>query len=333
MAKEGIRLDTGGSSEMEVLEFYLRGQSFGVPVLKIEAIEQFDPKLITTLPMAPPEVAGTLLFRNRTVPLIDLAERLGVRLDKRRSAQSNLSQAEQRVFLIIEFNDTTVAFIADGVHRIHRIQLPDVSQLSADIFGADCDQFLGSVSIENHEVLIVDMERLVGEINPAAVTDVGEAQTSVDAENPHFDQRQNVRIILAEDSGTMRKLIKSTLAKGNYTNVTTFKNGQTALEAIKGLKERAERDGTTVGAPGTLVITDIEMPQMDGLTMCRNIKQQLGLADLPVVVFSTLSSEKMNTQARDAGADDWISKPQITKLVEIVDELTIARQAPTPANA
>jgi two-component system chemotaxis response regulator CheV len=311
-------------SEMEILEFKLGDQVFGVSVLKIEAIEQYDTARVTTIPTLPPEVIGTVLFRKRTIPLIDLATKLGVTssaaqlpLDEQEEADG---QSSEQVFLIIEFNKTTVAFIADGVSRIHRVQIGQINPLTV-MLDSDSSLFTGSFNIEGREILIVDMERLVGEIVPEAGSDYTDASQ---LDHPNAELRSDVKIIIAEDSAITRTMMTDVLSQGNYTNVTTFRNGQAAYDAITALKQRAERDGQDIHELLSVVITDIEMPQMDGLELCRAVKDQLGL-DIPVVLYSTLGGEEGGHKVQDAHADAFISKPQIVELVGMLDKLVLER--------
>lgn len=320
MASPITQLD-GGNSEVEILEFILNGQTFGVNVLKIEAIEQFDVQKVTTIPMSPPHVAGTLLFRNRTIPLIDLRLALGMFCESSpQEQQSGDSKDGGRVVLVTEFNQTTCAFIADGVNKIHRIRWSDISPMD-QMFGQA--EFTGSFHVDGREVLIVDMEKYVGDIMPEATSNLDGEAIPQDHELAHL--RPDVKIIFVEDSGTMRSLIREVLSKGNYSHVTTYNNGQAAFDAISGLKQTADDEGEDILHYVTLVITDIEMPQMNGLTLCRNIKQTLGLVDLPVVMFSTQINDSMAENCRRVQADGWVSKPQVTTLVEMIDQLTLEK--------
>jgi two-component system chemotaxis response regulator CheV len=337
MAKDELRTQDGGEEEVEILEFNLGAQAFGVNVLKIEAIEQYDASRITTIPMAPPHIVGTLLFRRRTIPLIDLGSDLGIvkpgralPLDEEpQDGEDVVDENAGRVFLITNFNEITVAFIADGVNRIHRVTWKDISPMD-EMFEGSTSSFTGSFNIEGREILIVDMEQQIAEIDPRAVLDVARRDQ---IDHPQADERPNVKILLAEDSGTMRSLITGVLEKGGYTNVTTFTNGQGAHDAILKLKERAAADGTTVEELISLVITDIEMPQMSGLSLCRAIKQQMGLSHVPVIMFSTQINDDMVEQCKRADADGWISKPQVTQLVELIDKLALEKQQPVQATS
>jgi two-component system chemotaxis response regulator CheV len=324
MAKQATHV-VNTSEEVEVLEFLLGGQSFGVNVLKVEAIEQYDPDKVTSIPMAPRSVAGTLLFRNRTIPLMDLAAELNIPTasaeEDSPTADNAQDRAASRIVLVTEFNGTTCAFIADGVTRIHRVTWGDINPI-ADVFEESGAEFTGSIHIEGREILIVDMERFVSRLNPRAGSDYTE---QTDLGHPRQQLRPQVRIIIADDSGTVRTLISDVLHKGNYTNITCYNNGKAAYEAIAELKHSAESSGESLQDLKTAVITDIEMPQMDGLGLCRNIKQTLGLADLPVIVFSTQANDQTRARCERAKADACISKPQIVKLVEMLDHLTLEK--------
>lgn len=308
--------------ESELLEFLLGDQSFAVSVLKIEAIEQYNPKHVTHLPATPPAVIGTLLFRQRTIPLIDLAEELGV---ARPGSELPLDEAEEsahaasQVVLIVEFNNVTVAFLADGVQRIHRLEMKDINPFDA-MFDAD-SQFVGSFSVEGKEVLIVDMERLVPQFAPEAA---GDTEAAAAAEHPDQARRAEMHIMVVEDSATTRSLISDVLSRGGYTHVTTFRNGQAAHDALAALKQRADRDGVPANSLLHLVITDIEMPRMDGLTLCRHIKNSLGMADVPVVLYSTIQSDEAEASRKDVGAEAFISKPQLRELVGVIDRLILS---------
>jgi two-component system chemotaxis response regulator CheV len=306
------------ASEMELLEFILGEQSFGVSVLKVEAIEQYDASKITHIPTLPAWVPGTILFRNRTIPLVDLAVDLGIDTSHRAELDAAEETTDGRVVLVVDFNQTTVAFLADGVQRIHRVQLTDINPLDT-LLDVDESKFTGSFNIEGHEILIVDMEKLVGQVVPSAI---GVDAVDATIEHPQQDLRPDVKIIIAEDSGTTRAMMKDVLSKGNYTNVTTFRNGQTAYEAIVALKSKAESQGKDIRELLNLVISDIEMPQMDGLSLCKAIKKDMGLS-VPVILFSTLTNQEMSASREQVGADAFISKPQIVQLVEMADELTL----------
>lgn len=314
--------------EIEILEFILGEQSFGVSVLKIEAIEQYRLENVTVIPTLPPGVIGTLLFRRVTVPLVDLRVELGVRFsepDTQLDGDDKASDeaARNQIVLVVNFSNTTVAFLADGVNRIHRTPISEISPMNV-VFDQDDSKFTGSFNVDHREILIVDMEKLVSQVVPSAGSNL---QNEEQIHHPKEHLRSNVKIILVEDSSTTRSLIKDVLAKGRYTNVQAYRDGKAGYDAITEMKEKADKQGVDISEFVDLVISDIEMPQMDGLTLCSYIKNTLGLK-VPVIMYSTRcnSEEEMTASEKNAHADVFIPKPQIIKLVETLDRLTIDAQ-------
>lgn len=328
MAREGILLESG-TNEVEILEFLIQGQGYGVNVAKTQAIEQFHPENLTTMPMAPESLAGMFLFRGRTLPLLDLGAELGIR-QPGRWKQAETAEAppeepaeephDQQIVLVMEFNGITTAALVDGVNRIHRISWGEISALS-NMLGGENAAFTGSVNIEGREILIVDMERIVAEIIPTAcLQNVTEEQLA----SPQAESRGDVRIFLAEDSNSIRSMMVGTLQKGGYTNIREFDNGQSCYDAILQAVTDCQADGKPIGDALSILVSDIEMPQMDGLTLCRSVKNSATTGEVPVVMFSSLINEQMAAKCRSVKADDYISKPQIAELIELIDKHCLA---------
>ncbi len=332
MTNEGILLESG-TNEVEILEFLIGGQGFGVNVAKTQAIEQFEPENLTTMPMAPQNLAGMLLFRGRTLPLLDLGAELGIRAPgdwktppaaAGEADENGTVQTEaHRIVLVMEFNSVTTAALVDGVNRIHRISWSDINPLST-MLGGDQSAFTGSVSIEGREILIVDMERLVAEIIPTACMQDPSAEQ---LDSPRIEHRGDVKIFLAEDSNSIRSMMVSVLQRGGYTDIRQFDNGQSCYDAIVQAVAAAEAGNTPLDESITILVSDIEMPQMDGLTLCRSVKSSAATAHLPVVMFSSLINEQMAAKCRSVQADDFISKPQIAELIERIDKLCLRETA------
>jgi two-component system chemotaxis response regulator CheV len=325
MAKEGILLESG-TNEVEILEFVLNGQGFGVNVAKVQAIEQFDRGKVTKMPQARSSMAGVLLFRNRTLPLIDLSSELGVTRHASDYDDSNTLTAaddeEKQIVLVLEFNNITSAVLVDGVNRIHRVSWKEISPLSSTLARTSA-VFTGSVNIEKREILIVDMEKIIGEIFPeSALQDIA----AIPQDDRRAASRGEARIYMAEDSAAIRTMVLQVLSKAGYTNVTAFDNGQACWDAIQQLKQRAQDEGHELGDYLHLVISDIEMPKMDGLTLCRSIKTG-DLAGLKVILFSSLINEQMAAKCRSVGADNYVSKPNSPQLIQTIDELCLVGAA------
>jgi two-component system chemotaxis response regulator CheV len=322
MAKnEGILLESG-TNEVEILEFDLGGQGFGVNVLKIQAIEQYDASRITRLETGNDSLVGVFLFRDHTVPLVNLAAELGIvpgRADAASDAGDVGADSSHRIILVLEFNGAQTAFVVDGVNRIHRIGWDDLSPMSP-VFQQYSAEFTGSVHIDEKEILIVDMEKIVSELIPSA----GRGFPRIDqCDHPRKSERPEVKIVLAEDSGTIRRMLMNVLAKDGYTQVTDFDNGLAACERIQELVKLAQNEGQHISDYVNIVITDIEMPQMDGLTFCKNIRAHMDKKQLPVLMFSSLINEQMARKCEGVGASGYISKPQFGRLVKMIDTLCL----------
>ncbi len=323
---KGILLQSG-TNEVELLEFSLGDQSFGVNVAKIQAIEQYDPERVTKLPMAHPAMAGMLLFRERTIPLLDMRREMGATCSEEQGGNGDeiggCGETESRVVLIQEFNNMTTGFLADGVCQIHRVSWEDMHPLAPMIANSGAP-FTGSIHIDEREILVVDMERIVADIFPGSLHEEM-MSSAASAGHESASERANVRVLVAEDSSVIRTMLKEAFAKGGYEQVQVYSNGKAAYDAICELKSSAAPDaegGDTLESK-TILVTDIEMPSMDGLALCRNVKETLGLKKLPVVVFSSLINAQMAAKCHSVGADAYISKPEFSKLIWIVDRFCL----------
>jgi len=316
MNQEGILLESG-TNEVEILEFLLRGQSFGVNVAKIQAIVQYDESHVTEIPQAHHALIGMLKFREAIIPLIDLTEEFEIAGCENAQIDENL--LERRVVLVLEFNDEVSAVLADGVNRIHRISWEDIKPLSP-VLAKHSSAFTGSTTIDKREILLFDLEKVLADILPhnKLTPDMNDV-----TEDSHDETRADKRVLLAEDSNFIRDSLTQYLRAHGYTGIEAYRDGKAALEALQGIKRDADAEGASITEHLDIVVTDIEMPNMDGLTLCKNIKENLGGKHLPVVMFSSLINEQMATKCQSVGADVWISKPQFAQLVKIIDGLCL----------
>ncbi|SEA01328.1 two-component system, chemotaxis family, response regulator CheV [Desulfuromusa kysingii] len=308
--KQEILLETG-TNEMEIIEFYLGVQPFGINVHKLKEIITFDQDALTVIPGSGPGMLGTLLLRGATIPLIDLKSHIG---HKEAESQGEVRQ----VVLVCEFNDRVNGFKVDGVNQIHRVSWEDVQPM-ANFIDQYRPRFTGSVNIEGREILIVDLEHIVAEFDPEANLDY-EADLHADEmleKRPHT--RERMKLVMAEDSALIRSGIEKVLTGAHYTDLKVFVDGQQCYDYIQGIRQRVI-DGEPLEELLNLLISDIEMPKMDGLTLCKKIKEDPLLRDVKVVMFSSLINEQMAAKCDQVGADGYATKPQIPYLVEMMDE-------------
>ncbi len=300
----------GGTNEMELLTFFLGQQPFGVNVSKVQSIIAFDPAAVSKIPETPPAMLGMLLHRNKTIPLIDLS----IALDRKTEVLS-----EKPIVIVTEFNHFVSGFRVDGVNRIFRTSWRDFVPTTT-FFGFSNPSIIGSIHLENKEVLVVDMEHILSLIIPdLAFEEVSPATV----ENADKSIRANRHILFAEDSTTIRNKVIRELHKAGYTSIQAFDNGKSAYEALSMMNTQADAKGETRTGPPDAIISDIEMPQMDGLTLCKKTRKDLCLQEIPIIMFSSLINEQMVLKCKSVGASAAISKPEINKLVTMLDEMCL----------
>ena len=168
----------------------------------------------------------------------------------------------------------------------------------------------GIIKLEDRLILILDFERIVEEICPETSLKVSEIDELGER------SRSDVPILIAEDSPMLSAMIRDSLERAGYTNLTVKANGQEAWEVICKLKKNK---GIQYGIK--LLITDIEMPVMDGHRLLRLVREDDELKNIPIVIFSSLINEDMKRKGEMLGANAQVSKPEIGDLVRIIDEL------------
>ncbi len=293
---------TTGTNEMELLTVLIDTQPFGINVAKIKSIQQYNHELVTALPDSKPGVKGMFLYRNHTIPLLDLAEILKVDLK---------NQVDRQIIVITEFNNMVNSFKVQGVRKIHRLSWKEFVPLN-QIFEEN-SYFSGSVNVDGTEVLVIDLEYILAEIFPELVLqDISDAV--IDQKNTI--SRDELNICFAEDSSIIRKRVTNVLKKAGFSNVIEFENGERALDYM----EKNFREIGSSAKKRLVMLTDIEMPKMDGLTLCRNLKQDPDLKDIYVVMFSSLINTQMIHRCKKVNADNYVTKPETTQLIEILDE-------------
>lgn len=309
-AKQDILLETG-TNEMEIIEFYLGTQPFGINVQKLKEIIPFDSEAVTVVPGCTDGMLGTLLLRGSTIPLIDLKSHVA---QKEVAADSDVRQ----VVLVCEFNGRINGFKVDGVNQIHRVSWEDVQPM-ASFIDQFHPRFTGSVNIGGREILIVDLEHIVAEFDSESSLDYefDAHQEQMQEKIPHT--RERMKLMMAEDSSLIRAGIEKVLRASNYNNLEIFVDGQDCYDRIMEVKKQVA-EGQPLGELLNLLITDIEMPKMDGLTLCRKIKEDPVLKDVKVILFSSLINAQMAVKCDQVGADGYATKPQIPYLVEMMDQ-------------
>lgn len=318
-----------GTNELEVVEFYLDetvlpgeatleglteqvvGQDdaqhyrgyYGVNVAKVLEIIRM-PK-VTELPEVQHEsVLGAFNLRSRIIPLVDLALWLGKR---------HTEDREQPKTIVTEFNNVTTAFMVSGVNRIHRISWEQVEQPNAYMASVSSNTIVGVVKLEGRIVFLLDLEKVVAQLNPKLslrLDDLGE----------DWDDTTGYRALVADDSALVRQMQQDLLEKAGFKVIITT-NGKEAWDRLTAFKQRVEEEGKPLSDFVQVVVSDIEMPYMDGLNLTSRIKNDPVLKQLPVLLFSSLITEKLKHKGVSVGADGQISKPEVGTLAKRAAQL------------
>lgn len=295
----GILLESG-TNELEIVEFEVQNNKYGINVMKVKEIIQ--PMAITFIPHAHEHIEGIIQLRDEVLPVIDMAKVLGM--------PPSANQATNK-YIVTEFNQQKVVFHVQNVTRIHRISWTDIEKPSEMYQGID-NQIIGVIKMNETMILLIDFEKIVVDINPHSGIHIDQIQRLGKRE------RSEKQLIVAEDSPLLRKLIHDTLAEAGYKHVEFFENGQVAYDY---LESTIEQENTFEKVQ--LVVTDIEMPKMDGHHLTKRIKEHPQLNKLPVIIFSSLITDELRHKGKGVGADAQVSKPEIARLVEYIDELAL----------
>lgn len=288
-----------GTNELEVLEFILDNNSYGINVAKIREIIPFQK--VTPVPNSHPSIEGIFMPRDTMITAIDLKNCL------QRGTADNSG-----FFIITNFNKLDIAFHVDKVVGITRVSWKDIIKPDTTISSAEASISTGVIKASDKLVIILDFEKIVSDISPETGLRMSEIDDLGDR------QRSEVPILIAEDSVLLNKLLVDSLKKAGYHNLIHTSNGQEAWDIIVESKTKGTLDKTV-----QCVITDIEMPIMDGHRLTKLIKDDYETKHIPVVIFSSLVNEEMKRKGELLGANTQLSKPEIGNLVREIDKLVI----------
>lgn len=288
-----------GTGEVEVIEFRANDVNYAINVIKVKEIIDMPANGVTKMPESKKEIAGLILCRDEILPVIDLKYILN------REKSSELGSR----LIVCEFNKVKVAFNIDDIIGVHRIKWSDIRKPN-NMF--DESLAVGNIVLNGKIIVMLDFEKIVTDISPKS--GISEDRlVSVE-----YKDRSELKLVLADDSPLIRKLLRETLTKAGFTNMKIFDDGEQALSYLEGLKTDL---GKSFVKEVQLLITDIEMPQMDGLTLTRKVKEDEVLKRLPVIIFSSLITGDLRHKGESVGADAQLSKPEIEELIGVIDQL------------
>lgn len=298
MSKKKEILLESGTNELEVMEFTIADRHFGINVAKVVEIMKTQP--VTPMPNSTPFIEGVFKPREEIMTVINLAAYMAL----------PPSQNEDRDILIItNFNKLQTAFHVHTVEAIHRISWQDIEKPDKTIYGGEEGLATGIARFDGRLITIVDFEKIITDISPESGIQLSEiTRMGPRSTNSH-------PVLIAEDSPLLERMIVEALDKSGYTNVICCTNGLEAWEMLDNFKN----SGVPIQEQVACIITDIEMPQMDGHRLLKLIRDDDELSFLPVIVFSSLINDEMRAKGEVLGATAQLTKPEIGNLVSTID--------------
>ncbi len=296
--KEGILLESG-TNEIEIMKFTIDGEFYGINVAKVKEIMMAAK--VKAMPHAHPAVEGIFKPRDILITVIDLGYYL----------TNEYREHEARdLFIVTNFNKMTVAFRVQSIEGISRISWKDIQKPDKTLSHGEEGVATGIAQCAGELVTILDFEAIVAEIAPETSIQISEVEQMGDrslCDSP---------IVIAEDSILLQKMIDDSLQTAGFTNISNFYNGQEAWDYLDSIRHDSD-----LFEKVNLIVTDIEMPEMDGHRLTKLVKDDPRLKHLPVVIFSSLIDDQMRVKGEQLGADEQLTKPEIGNLVHVIDKL------------
>lgn len=302
------------NNELEIIEFILQERlrdgsiyngHYAINVAKVLEIIRMPP--VTAIPgRHEPAMMGSFNLRGKVMPMLNLATWLG---------KDMVTDPNDKV-LVTEFSGVRAAFLVSSVSSIHRLAWDRIEPPNKYVQAFSRDSITGILRIQERVLFILDMEKILASMDSTLDMSRMEPDSCSDMPEP-------VRLLLADDSSSLRKIVKSYLEKSGY-QVTTASNGKEAWEYLSHMAQAQgahEVDEKGISEIVDLVISDIEMPEMDGHALTSKIRENPALHKLPVVLFSSLFTEALRAKGIKVGADRQISKPDLAGLDKIVKEI------------
>ncbi|SHF81082.1 chemotaxis protein [Vibrio gazogenes] len=312
-------LTESGTNELEIIEFHIEKRLpnggtktcyYGINVAKVREVIQVPDT--TDYPNAQPHMIGVFSSRDILTPLVDLAGWLGI---------PKSPDVESKFVIVTDFNRMTNGFLIDSVSRIHRISWNDVESPSQFLEAGEQDCVVAVVRKEGHLIMILDFEKIIADINPELSMEKYDVRVdkSIDLNQKMVSKRNAKTVMVVDDSAFIRSLIQDTLSSAGY-NVIACKDGGEAFEKLMNIEQAAAKEGVQVRELIDAVVTDVEMPRMDGMHLVKRLRDNNSYRDIPIVMFSSLMSDDNRHKALTLGANDTITKPEIGRLVGMMDQ-------------
>jgi len=306
MSNSNILMESG-TNELEIAEFRLirelpdggtKVNSYGINVAKVREIIRFPE--MTDYPKGDKHIVGVFKSREKVTPLIHLAKWLGI---------SEKQPTSNQYVIVTDFNGVTNGFLIDSINSIHRVSWSDLEAAGEISLAGEDNCIVASVNIEDRLVFILDFELIIAEMN----SDINMSQYNINTDNnvdlsPEKKRRRAQHtILIADDSKFILEQLKTVVSESGYM-VETATDGEQALNYYEANKQSI-----------SAIVSDVEMPKVDGLFLCRTITSQPNHP--PVLIFSSTMTKENKLKAFEVGATETLTKPEIHKLIPLLDEL------------
>ena len=291
------------TSVLELMEFSMAGNAFGINVAKVIEIMRRCP--ITPMIKSHPCIEGVFKPRGKIITVINLPRYMQMEEE---------IDGDKDMFMLTNFDNVNAAFHVHSVEGMHQIKWSDVEKPSSIIYGGNDSVITGTTKIGEKIITIIDFEKVLFDINPETGLQLSEVKVMGERD------RNEKPIVVVEDSVFLKKMILQALEMAGFTEITAFDNGEDAWEYLQKVRADCKSIHMPVESQVSIIITDIEMPRMDGHHLTQLVKNDDFLKKIPILVFSSLIDEAQKLLGEKFGVDAHLSKPQIGKLVSTIDE-------------
>ncbi|MCL2665931.1 MAG: chemotaxis protein, partial [Defluviitaleaceae bacterium] len=290
-----------GTNELEVMEFTICDQHFGINVAKIFRLVMFSTATITPMPNSNPFIEGVFKSSDEIITVVNLAAYMGL---------PPSANDERDILVITNFNKINSAFHIHDVSGIHRISWTDIEKPDKAIYGGEDGLATGIARYDNRLITIIDFEKIIADISPSAGIQLGDVD--------RLGAREKIAkpIMIVEDSTMLERVISESFERAGFGNIIYFQNGEEAWSGLKAFKYT----GKPINEQICAVVTDIEMPRMDGHRLLKMIRDDNDLKNLPVFIFSSLITDEMRFKGETLGATGQVTKPDVADLIALIDK-------------
>ena len=302
------RTKLAGTNKLEILMFTLgldnrtgREETFGINVFKVREVMRIPS--ITRAPEMPPSVEGMVSLRGALVPVVDLAKYTGVQTD-----------AKPGIMIVTEYNGHTQGFLVETVDTILRLDWADM-RVPPDMLNTQMGGLVTAVTElkDGRLVMMMDVEKVLSETGHFYDDDLI-------LKNVQPLGVENRTVFFADDSSVARKQIERTLEAMRVKHISAV-NGRQAWDELQKIADYADSAGTPVSDLVQVILTDVEMPEMDGYMLTRKIKEDRRFLNIPVLMHSSLSSLSNQQLGKTVGVDEYVPKFEPQKLAQTLTRL------------